>query len=383
MEIEDQIYYQLRKEMDERMPVGFPSTESGTEIDILKKLFNPEEAQIAVHLSALPEPVEKIHKRLTKHGIDITVKELDNKLRDMYLRGIIFGGELYPKPNHYSLAQWLIGIIELQVDALDKEIVIKNKSYGREAFYNELYRKDGLGQSRIIPVEQSLNKEHHIATYDNIREIIEQKEGPIALIDCICRQSNDILGNSCKLTNIRNNCMAFGVAAKVVLELNKPSAREVSKDELLELLDDYQKVGFILTPENAKNPAFICSCCGCCCNFLDMLKQLPRPSEYVNSNFYANVIPDNCIGCGECMEICQMDAITLKETISNVNLDFCIGCGNCVAHCKNNGIILKEKKNLHVPPKDRDKLYQKVLMNKKGLLGTISMLGKRIIGKKV
>jgi hypothetical protein len=34
-------------------------------------LFTPEEAKIALELSALPEPLERIHKRLKKTGITI------------------------------------------------------------------------------------------------------------------------------------------------------------------------------------------------------------------------------------------------------------------------------------------------------------------------
>jgi len=47
------IYRQLQRSLDE-MPVGFPASSSGVEIRILKRLFTPEEAGLAVALSALP-----------------------------------------------------------------------------------------------------------------------------------------------------------------------------------------------------------------------------------------------------------------------------------------------------------------------------------------
>ena len=42
----NQTYRDLQKHLDE-LPIGFPPTESGVEIRILKHLFTPEEAEIA------------------------------------------------------------------------------------------------------------------------------------------------------------------------------------------------------------------------------------------------------------------------------------------------------------------------------------------------
>ena len=66
MNDEIEVYRELQKHID-KMPVGFPSTKSGVEIRILKHLFTPEEAKIALNLSALPESLERIHRR-KKHG---------------------------------------------------------------------------------------------------------------------------------------------------------------------------------------------------------------------------------------------------------------------------------------------------------------------------
>jgi len=40
------VYRKLQQHIDKRMPVGFPQSESGTDIKILKNLFTPEEASI-------------------------------------------------------------------------------------------------------------------------------------------------------------------------------------------------------------------------------------------------------------------------------------------------------------------------------------------------
>ena len=65
MTTETDIYRNLQEYLDE-LPIGFPATESGVEIRILKHLFTPEEAEIALNLIFGYEPVGLIHKRFKK-----------------------------------------------------------------------------------------------------------------------------------------------------------------------------------------------------------------------------------------------------------------------------------------------------------------------------
>ena len=57
------VYGRLREFLD-KMPGGYPTTETGVEIKILKKLFNPEEAETTMNLTAMPEAVPVIAERL-------------------------------------------------------------------------------------------------------------------------------------------------------------------------------------------------------------------------------------------------------------------------------------------------------------------------------
>ena len=58
--MENDIYRRLQQHLD-RLPIPFPSTQSGVELRLLKKLFTVEEAEIALNLSAIPEKISKIH----------------------------------------------------------------------------------------------------------------------------------------------------------------------------------------------------------------------------------------------------------------------------------------------------------------------------------
>ncbi|MCK7510975.1 MAG: hypothetical protein MZV70_47480 [Desulfobacterales bacterium] len=62
---QDDVYRKLREEIN-KMPIPFSETASGVELRLLKHLFTPEEAQIALNLNILPETISRIHKRVTE-----------------------------------------------------------------------------------------------------------------------------------------------------------------------------------------------------------------------------------------------------------------------------------------------------------------------------
>ena len=59
------IYRQLQERLD-KYSVGFPATESGIEITILKKLFSEKDAQMFLALTPLLETPEAVAERLNR-----------------------------------------------------------------------------------------------------------------------------------------------------------------------------------------------------------------------------------------------------------------------------------------------------------------------------
>jgi len=53
----------------------------------------------------------------------------------------------------------------------------------------------------------------------------------------------------------------------------------------------------------------------------------------------AIVDKDKCDGCGECVDVCPVDAIELQSEKAVIN-DECIDCGICVETCPNEAILL-------------------------------------------
>ena len=52
----EMVYQKLAGYLDE-MPAGFPATEDGLEIRLLKRFFSPDEAELALHVTLIPEEV--------------------------------------------------------------------------------------------------------------------------------------------------------------------------------------------------------------------------------------------------------------------------------------------------------------------------------------
>ena len=380
MNAELDVYRRLQRHLD-KMPVGFPATKSGVEIRILKHLFTPEDAEIALNLSAVPESLERIHRRVEKSGISI--EQLEQILDRLVENGAVMGGKILAKGRkgkYYSKAQLAIGMFEFQVDRLTKKFAQDVHQYLDEAFAKEFHSKK-TSQMRTIPIDRSVMPERYVGNYDDARQLIMNSEGPFAVINCICRQSKDILGQPCKLSDIRETCITIKEIAEVCID--NGTGRALTKEETLELLDRAEKVGMVLQPENNQSPLFICCCCGDCCGVLTSIKKFPRPSEYFHTNFFAEVDPDLCKGYETCVERCQMDAITIVDNIATVNLDLCIGCGLCVTTCEANAIQLREREKKTVPPRDHDSLYKKIMMERFGPWGTLKMMARASLGRKI
>jgi electron transport complex protein RnfB len=355
------VYRQLQKYLD-TMPVGFPETESGIELKILKQLFTPEQAQIALNLKFQPEKIKNVYRRIKNMGIGI--EELEQKLDEMYFNGLINRGITNKgsvEVKYYASAPFVVGFYEYQLNKLTPELYHDAEQYLREFFVHE-YNKTGIPQLRVIPVEESVEMEHAIANYDELKTIIENIGRPIALSECICRKGKDMIGESCKKTSLRESCFSFRNAAKSLIE--KGDAREVTIEEALKIIEKAQEDGLVLQPGNSIRPAMICTCCGCCCGILTNQKIIPEPANFFATNYYAEVDIDLCIGCGTCEERCNMDAVHVEDAIAIVDKLRCIGCGVCVTTCTSEAIKLYRKEDEIIPPKNTLTTYMTIMDRK-------------------
>ena len=123
---------------------------------------------------------------------------------------------------------------------------------------------------RTIPVQKSIAAHNEVMPYE-IAEEVARNHSSIAVANCICRQAMRLIGKGC--TKPEESCLAFGLAADYVVQTGR--GRQISVTESLEILQRADETGLVLQPDNAKDPLFVCTCCGCCCGILRALQGIP------------------------------------------------------------------------------------------------------------
>jgi electron transport complex protein RnfB len=349
----ENVYTELQKHLD-KLAVGFPATASGIEIRILKELFTPEQATLAIHLNHDPQSAEYIFSKVKDKGVSL--KKVKGLLEEMERNGAILSTEKNGI-EHYLTIPLLVGVVELHANNATPQFWADFGEYSSSAF-GRAFVSTKVSQMRTIPVEKSIPVEHHVATYDQIRDIINTTEGLIGVNPCMCREGAKQRGQPCKVTSRLETCMVFGDWARHFVKLGL--SREITRKEALEIIRHNEEDGLVLQPNNYQKIDFVCSCCGCCCGVLRAIKMLPNPAINWAHNFHAAVDTDSCTACETCIEKCQMNAIKLDEQAGYVmiNLDRCIGCGNCVANCPSEALRLVKTEKEIAPPEDSSSLFK-------------------------
>jgi electron transport complex protein RnfB len=323
------VYERLREHLD-KLPGGFPATESGVELRILKRLFTPEDAELVQHLKLKLEPATVIAERA-----GLSMENAAERLKSLARKGLIFSIETPERPHAYMAAQFVVGIWEYHVNELDKDFIRDMEEYlpilSKEAF-------DFVPQLRTIPVNTSIHAGLKVLPYEQAENLI-RKQKKFAVAPCICRREHQIKGEGCG--KLMEACLMFGWAADYYVR--NGLGRIISLEETLDIIKKAEEEGLVLQPSNSQEIVNICCCCGDCCQVLLHLKRHPMPASMVASPFIAEVDREACTGCEICLERCQMDAIEMEDERARVNSERCIGCGLCVSTCSGEALSLKRK----------------------------------------
>ena len=331
------------RRMQERLDtysVGFPATESGVELEILKRLFSPQDAALFLALTPRLEEPQAIAQR-----IGGSLKEVTAHLEDMSNRGLLFRLQSGDKVK-YGAIPFVHGIWEFQVKRMGHDLAAMMDKYHDEAFSRAM----GISAPtflRTIPVQKSVPVAHHVAAYDDAVEMLRSVK-QIVVTDCICRKHKQTLDQGCGKP--MENCFMFGSMGQYYLDHDM--GRKIDFYEALAILTASQEAGLVTQPATNQNPGGLCNCCGDCCGVLGSLRALPKPALEVFSSHFAQVDAEECIACETCLDRCQMDAIAMVEDVAQVNLDRCIGYGLCVTTCPSQAmqLVLKPEDQRRIPP---------------------------------
>ncbi len=353
--INDDLYMRLGNRLNQN-PVKMPLIEPV--LNFLKAVFTEEQAALgaAFPLGAHTLPV-------LAGSLRRDAKELERLLEEMADEGLIFVAKIEKGMKEYSLSPFVPGIIEFQyVKGVDSERVkyrnrlireiheaLQERAEKKYQDSDPVKMKKGIPGLRTIAVEEQLPDNTAIATWEQITAIIDREQS-FAVIACPCRLQAQMNGHPCRVQDApQDSCIYFGKVADYMVD--RHFARRTSREEILKILKACEKAGLVHNVNNFLGDKIVlCNCCGCCCSNLILMKKFRGMSLVMGSNFVAKVDEQSCIGCGECVNRCQIGALTMKDDVAVVNQKFCLGCGNCVAQCPTESLSLVRCAEIE-PPK--------------------------------
>jgi Na+-translocating ferredoxin:NAD+ oxidoreductase subunit B len=357
------VYERLAAHLDE-LPAGFPRTDSGVELRILRRLFTPEEAELALHLTVIAEDARVVGRRAGLPEAE-AARVLEGMDRKRLILSDLRGGAI-----RYMAVQFVVGFWEGQVDRLSPELVRDFEEYLPSLFDVETWRR--APQMRVVPAEASLGARAEVMPHEVAADLVRSARGRYAVSNCICRQEMALEGKGCDRP--LESCLSFGGGADYVTRSGR--GRPVSSEEVLDILRRADEAGLVLQASNARRAVFLCTCCGCCCGVLRSIRRHPDPARIVAAPFVVRINADACSGCGACESRCQVDALRLVDGQAVLDARRCIGCGLCVTTCPSDALSITRKPESEQPEVPRTLVanYLKVA-RARGRLGLGALAG--------
>jgi ferredoxin len=226
-----------------------------------------------------------------------------------------------------------------------------------EDFVRELFTNGETQLGRVFVQEPALSAENalHVLDYERASAVIESASH-MAVGTCYCRHKMEHMGRACDAP--KNICMTFNTSAA---SLSKHGhARLIDKVEGHDLLQQAHGHGLVQFGENVRERvAFICNCCGCCCEAMIASRRFAILNPVHTTNFLPVVDAEECNGCGKCVTACPVEAMGLvssndpahpKMKRARVDEELCLGCAVCVRSCPKESIALKSRPERVITP---------------------------------
>jgi ferredoxin len=203
---------------------------------------------------------------------------------------------------------------------------------------------EGKWGGRIVPLNRNIEVGTKFAPIQELTEIIS-RSNVTKVSYCYCRT----IQRAKEKPNCDHplfTCIHLG-SGKYLNEVpfKEKKFKHVSKEEVLNLLNECDERGLIHQLIYFPNPDFyyvICNCCPCCCVVLKRFLDEGAP-QIVESDFVANIQKDICKHCGTCVKWCNFNALSFTDETLHFEQNKCFGCGICVSKCPNDAISLQLK----------------------------------------
>jgi Na+-translocating ferredoxin:NAD+ oxidoreductase subunit B len=332
-------YKRLAEQLNS-LPNGFPATDDGRELKLLAKIFTPQEAELAVQLTANFETAEEIAART---GIETA--DLRKQLKQMSRNGLIEAGRK-DGALAFKLMPFVVGIYEMQVNRMDAELAHLFEDYFQSAFRQLLTVKPQF--HRVIPINETVRNSMEVRPFESAAEIVNAMQS-WGVIDCICRKQKALIGQACE--HPIDVCMIMSLRTNAFDA--QPAIRSLTKTEAMATLHRAAQAGLVHSVSNSQEETYyICNCCTCSCGILRGMAELGIANVVASSAFVNQVDEVLCSGCEACISACQFDALVMEGPLATVEAVRCVGCGVCVLACSTGALGLvrrPEEEVLQIP----------------------------------
>lgn len=339
-----------------RYPQGAPP--SDLLYQILQMLFSEKEAEYVSQLPIKPFTVENAAKIWKKSPQDSR-----KILEELASRAILVDVEKDGQWE-YALPPPMAGFFEFSLMRIRNDIDQKllSELYYQymnveEDFIKELFTEGETQLGRTFVQEKALSPENslHVLDYERASEAIKTASC-IAVGVCYCRHKMEHMGKACNAP--MEICMTFNNTAAA---LNRHGfAKKIDVNQCMALLEKAYEHNLVQFGENVRQRVnFICNCCGCCCEAMIAARRFGLLNPVHTTNFIPEIDTGTCSGCGKCVDVCPVEAMTLvsqndphhpRKRKVQLDRDACLGCGVCIRNCPQNSLSLKEREQRIITP---------------------------------
>jgi Pyruvate/2-oxoacid:ferredoxin oxidoreductase delta subunit len=263
------------------------------------------------------------------------------------------GQKWYLQANNYSedllndvRRRRMIESFAADGEATAKTIEKMNKLPNAPKFIQALVR-------RLIP--RKMKKRHYgqVVPIEDIEKIFGFVNS-IARVACYCRhfttgkEKRYCYGISMGPNGGKFGEIMRGVDTSFLNGPDSPGVEMITKEQAIASFREHEKEGLCHTVWTFQTPFIggICNCDRADCLAMRCTVTHDIPVMF-RAEFIAYADPDKCIGCRQCMRLCQFGAISYSASNKKVVIDKmkCYGCGICRSLCVKDAIRLEPRAN--------------------------------------